>query len=418
MKAGLLFLIGVVAFTFPLAAQKSCEAGNYKQKRLKENEFLAGNLSRIETLIRQFSENNQGSIAARGEETIIKIPVIVHILYHYPQEKISDAQVLSQIEVLNRHFRRLNADSVNTPSYFRPLAADCGIEFQLAISDPRRRSTTGIIRKYTPVKEWEADDKMKFSSEMGDDAWDPQSYLNIWVCNLNRVAGYASVPGDAPAKDGVVIGFPAFGTLNTQPGYEMGKTAVHEVGHWLNLKHIWGDQYCGDDGVDDTPKQAGYNIGCPGVVNITCGNGPHGDMYMNYMDLTSDACMNLFTLGQKMRMRVLFETGGPRHGILSSYGLTPPLINEIPLPETDPKWLKPQLYPNPAETHLNLDLSYDVRWLGKTVSIYNLLGQNVSNVLVTGKIIRIDITQLESGIYILAAKKDDGESMRLKFVKR
>jgi hypothetical protein len=330
MKAGLFLLFGALAFTNQLAAQKNCTSHQHQQRRLKESPSLADDISRIESFIRQ-QVLSGGTLRGEGmQDAIIKIPVVVHNLYHYPSEKISDEQVMSQIAALNQCFRRRNADTVNTPSYFRTLAADCSIEFQLAISDPQRRSTTGIIRKYTPIKEWEADDKMKFSAQMGDDAWDPNSYLNIWVCNLNRVAGYASVPGDAANKDGIVIGFPAFGTINTQPGYEMGKTAVHEIGHWLNLKHIWGDQYCGDDGVADTPKQAGFNIECPSSINITCGNGPYGDMYMNYMDLTSDACMNLFTQGQKARMRALFAPGGQRYALLSSKGLMPPLFNEIP----------------------------------------------------------------------------------------
>ncbi|MGQ0738801.1 MAG: M43 family zinc metalloprotease [Bacteroidota bacterium] len=417
MKAGLFLLIGALAFTNQLAAQKNCTSQRHQLKRLKENPSLADQISRIELFIRQ-QVLTDGMLRGEGtQDAIIKIPVVVHNLYHYPSEKISEEQVMSQIAALNQCFRRRNADTVNTPPYFRALAADCSIEFQLAISDPQRRSTTGIIRKYSPIKEWEADDKVKFSAEMGDDAWDPKSYLNIWVCNLNRVAGYASVPGDAENKDGVVIGFPAFGTINTQPGYEMGKTAVHEIGHWLSLKHIWGDQYCGDDGVADTPKQAGFNIECPNTLNITCGNGPYGDMYMNYMDLTSDACMNLFTLGQKARMRALFAPGGQRHALLSSKGLLLPLINEIPLPEEDPKWLHPQLYPNPASTQLTLDLTYDTRWMGKTIRVINLQGQTVMTVIITAKNQRIDITKLHSGMYFLAAKKDDGESMKLKFVK-
>lgn len=417
MRTGLLFLFWLLAFIPSLNSQKKCEAVQYTQNRLSQNIELADRQDQIEHLISRALADRQGT-AARGEETIIRIPVVVHILYHHPSEKITDAQVLSQIQVLNKCFRRRNADSVKTPSYFRPVAADCGIEFQLAISDPRRRSTTGIIRKYTPVKEWVADDKMKYSSEMGDDAWDPKSYLNIWVCNLRQVAGYASIPGDELSKDGIVIGFPAFGTSASQTGYEMGKTAVHEVGHWLNLKHIWGDQYCGDDKVDDTPRQAGYNIGCPGVINITCGNGPNGDMYMNYMDLTSDACMNIFTQGQKARMRALFENGGPRQGILTSKGLNLPLISEIPVPETDPTWLHPQLYPNPASSVLTLDLTYDTRWMGKTIRVMNMAGQVVMNLTINSKILQLNISSLPAGIYLLAAKKDDGESMKLRFVKR
>ncbi|MBK6827623.1 MAG: T9SS type A sorting domain-containing protein [Chitinophagaceae bacterium] len=414
MKAGLALLLLVLTFTSQLAAQKKCSDQNYQQQRLKDDPALAQLMSHTESYIqRQITEG----IAARGEATIIKIPVVIHNLYHYPTEKISLEQVQSQLNALNNCFRRRSADTARTPVYFKNLAADCQIEFYLAISDSRKRSTTGLIRKYTPIKEWEADDKMKFNAEMGDDAWDPNSYLNIWVCNLSRVAGYSSIPGDAAGKDGVVIDLEAFGTLNTQAGYEMGKTTVHEVGHWLGLKHIWGDDYCGDDGVSDTPKQAGYNIDCPNTINVTCGNGPYGDMYMNYMDLTSDACMNLFTEGQKARMRSFFAAGGARVKILSSTGLNLPLIAESPLPEEDPKWLQPQLYPNPANNFINLDLAYDSRWMGKAINVINLQGQIVMSVQVTAKNLRIDLQKLQAGIYFLAAKKDDGESLKMKFVK-
>ncbi|MGB3008306.1 MAG: T9SS type A sorting domain-containing protein, partial [Chitinophagaceae bacterium] len=158
--------------------------------------------------------------------------------------------------------------------------------------------------------------------------------------------------------------------------------------------------------------------GCPKTARVTCGNGPYGDMYMNYMDFTSDACVNMFTLGQKERMRALFEPGGPRAGLLTSKGLTPPLIFEIPLPgETDPQWLQPNLYPNPAISGITLDLSYDIRWLGKNIFVTNMQGQNVMNLMVTSKIMHIDVSKLQSGIYFFAAKNDDGVSMKLKFVK-
>lgn len=415
MKAGYLLIFTCLSLFSQLAAQKNCSSSAYQQEQLKTDPAFIQRLQQIESFSNRSVEGN--GVAARGDETIIKIPVVVHILYHYPSEKISDQQVFTQIAALNKCFRRRNSDTINTPAYFRPVAADCGIEFQLAISDPKRRATTGIVRKYTPIIQWEADDKMKFTNEMGDDAWDAGSYLNIWVCNLDRVAGYASVPGGIMSKDGLVLGFSTFGTINSMHGYEMGKTAVHEVGHWLSLKHLWGDTYCGDDGIADTPKQAGYNIECPGVINITCGNGPYGDMYMNYMDFTNDACMNLFTQGQKARMRSMFDPGGPRNSILVSKGLNPPLISEIELPEEDPKWLHPQLFPNPATTQLTLDLTYDARWLGKELKIINLTGQNVMNVTITSKKQQIDISRLQPGIYLLAAKQADGQSMKLKFVK-
>jgi hypothetical protein len=374
-------------------------------------------MNAIEAFTKQHISTAANNISNRMEGNVIKIPVVVHILYHSPSEKISDALVQSQIEALNRCFRHRNADSIKTPSYFKSLAADVEIEFQLATSDSRSRYTNGIIRKYTPITKWVMDDKMKFSVNMGDDAWDSKSYLNIWVCNMDKLAGYSSLPGSDASKDGLVMDFGAFGVLNSGNGYDLGKTAVHEVGHWLGLKHLWGDENCGDDGVSDTPKQASYTSGCPSTIRITCGNGPNGDMYMNYMDFTSDVCMNLFTNGQKARMRALFGTGGFRNAILSSKGLDQPLIFESPLPETDPQWLHPQLYPNPASSNITLDLAYDSRWIGKMIQIVNLQGQIVLQVQITSKIQQIDINKLQAGIYILAAKKEDGESMKMRFVK-
>ena len=414
MKAGFISALFLLAFLGKLTAQQRCSSAAYQQEELKNNPSLSERINAIETFTKQQTENRT---ANRTEGTVIKIPVIAHILYHTQTEKISDAQVASQIEALNKYFRRRNADTMNTPAYFRALGADCEIEFQLAISDPRRRSTSGVVRKYTPITKWKNDDLMKFSSSMGDDAWDPKSYLNIWVCNLDKFAGYATMPGGEENKDGLVISYTAFGTGSGTTGYDMGKTAVHEVGHWLNLKHLWGDENCGDDGVGDTPKQASYTIGCPGTVRITCGNGPFGDMYMNYMDFTNDACINMFTQGQKARMRALFNTGGVRNSILSSKGLNTPLIAESPLPTEDPKWLHPQLYPNPANNEVNLDLAYDIRWIGKTIFVTNLQGQSIMNVMITSKNQRIDISRLQAGMYFLAAKKDDGESMKMRFIK-
>ena len=407
MKAVWLILVAFI-LDHNIAAQKSCLSADYRLERILKDPALA-------LKIEQF---NNISSTGRGEglNNVIRIPVVVHNIYHYPTEKITNAQAALQIRALNECFRRLSADTINTPAYFKKFAADTRIEFQLAISDPRKRGTTGIVRKYSPVVLWQGDDKMKYSSEMGDDAWDPTSYLNIWVCHLDRVAGYSSVPGDDPRRDGIVIDLNAFGA-NGGNGFEMGKTAVHEVGHWLGLKHIWGDVYCGDDGVDDTPKQAGYNIGCPGVINVTCGNGPYGDMYMNYMDLTSDQCMNIFTIGQKGKMRGNFLPGGARSGLLTSKGLDRPLIQEIELPNSDPKWLRPQLYPNPATSSLVLDLNYDPRWMGKNIYIFNFAGQVVINLTITSLSQTINISNLASGLYFLAAKKDDGESIKMKIVK-
>jgi len=416
MKTGLIFILFTFVTINCLNAQRNCVSKSYQLEAFAKDAALKNNVAAIESFIaRQQTQNT--TEANRIESTIIKIPVVVHILYHSPEQKLTDAVVQNQIKILNEAFRKQNADTVNIPARFKALAADCEIEFHLATSDPKRRYTNGITRRYTPIKEWEANDEMKYAAKMGTDAWDAKSYLNIWVCKLDNVSGYSSVIGGTKENEGIVLDFNAFDLNGTSAVSNLGKTAVHEVGHWLGLKHLWGDEYCGDDGIADTPKQSGNNVSCPSGVLISCGNGPNGDMYMNYMDFTNDDCINMFTLGQKARMLSLFNPGAVRNSLLTSKGLDAPIIFESPVPEEDPRWLEVKMYPNPATSELILDLAYDIRWIGKIIYIYNLHGQLIMNVSITSKIQRIDITKLQPGIYFLAAKKDDGESMKKRFTK-
>ena len=140
---------------------------------------------------------------------------------------------------------------------------------------------------------------------------------------------------------------------------------------------------------------------------------------MNYMDLTFDACTNLFTNGQKDRMWAQFDEGGPRHSLFSSVGLLPPLISEIPLPEEPASGFgDARLYPNPAEKQLSLDLSYDVRWIGKQIFIRNAQGATVITQSISSKLQQIDISRLAPGLYFLYAKKEDGATIKQKFIKR
>jgi hypothetical protein len=285
-------------------------------------------------------------------DEVITIPVVVHILYNTDAQNISDEQVLSQIKVLNQDYRRKNSDTVNTPDVFKSVAADTRIQFCLAKVDPQGRPTTGIIRKYTKEGQFLADDAMKFSSKGGDDAWDATHYLNLWVCNLfGRTLGYAVLPGSPAEKDGVVIKYDVFGTIgNISTQYNKGRTATHEIGHWLGLKHLWGDSLCGDDGIDDTPPQETSNSYCPVFPHLSsCSINSYGDMFMNFMDFTDDGCMNLFTQGQKAEMRSLFALGGPRNSFLNSIACdSSSAIEAGPLPE-EPKQpeLKITVYPNP-----------------------------------------------------------------------
>jgi hypothetical protein len=273
------------------------------------------------------------------------IPVVVHVVHKTAAQNISDAQINSQIAVLNRDFRRTNTDIGNVPAAFQPLVADAQIEFVLATSDPDGNPTTGIVRVSTTANDFTDDDKVKSAATGGSDAWPADRYLNIWVCQLTPWLGYAQFPGGSAATDGVVVLHSAFGTSGTAAApFDLGRTTTHEVGHWLNLRHIWGDAIgcIGNDLVADTPVQNGPNFGCPTFPSVTCNNGPNGDLFMNYMDYTDDACMVMFTAGQVARMDACLD--GDRPGLCTAPHIEP-TIKFIDDPQTlkfidDPQTLK------------------------------------------------------------------------------
>ena len=298
------------------------------QRQLSEDPKRAGVRAAIEAHAEQYAKSLANDPNARVA-AVTTIPVVVHVVYRTSTQNITDAQIQSQIDVLNADFRRLNADRTSTPSAFSGIVADAEFEFCLAKRDPNGAATTGITRTSTTVTGFTDNDNVKFTSSGGRNAWPASSYLNIWVCPLSGgLLGYAQFPGGPASTDGVVIGYNYFGTTGTATApFNKGRTATHEVGHWLNLYHIWGDDgtsCSGSDAVSDTPNQADEHYGCPSFPQVSCSNGPNGDMFMNYMDYTDDACMNSFTTGQKNRMKALFNTGGSRVGLLSSQGCVPP----------------------------------------------------------------------------------------------
>lgn len=412
----LLFFIFTV---FQLAAQRRCSMEEYAGQQVSKNPLLKSRLDEIEVFTQQkINEQGDAQRTNRIMTENIKVPVVVHVLYHTPDQNIPASTIENIIASLNRDFARKNADTLNTPAVFKPFASAMGIEFKLATMDPGGVGTNGIVRKYTPITYWYSDDKMKFSSTYGDDAWDSKSYLNIWICTMKDVLGYSTFPGMNPLKDGVVLSVQDFylSSKGTSPGVNDNRTAVHEVGHWLNLKHIWGEGYCGDDGVDDTPRQSTYTPGCPSGIRVSCGNNISGDMYMNYMDFTDDACMNMFTKGQRERAAVLFETGGPRNSILNSKGLNISSIDAAPLPDFYPRWLSAKIYPNPATSFVNIYCEYDERWIGREMYVADMAGKKVISKIITSKIQRIDVSRLPAGIYYICAEKEQ-EKLHAKFVK-
>jgi len=402
---------------FQLFSQKRCSMEEYVSRQVTEDISLKDKLEQVDVFTRERTTSTGSAQRVNGIPETITIPVVFHVLYRTREENIDKTILDRLIAALNRDFNKKNSDSSNTPSVFKPFAASMGFEFKLASMDPQGRGTTGVIKKYTPVLYWMSDDKMKFSTSYGDDAWDSKSYLNIWICKMKDVMGYSTFPGMDPLKDGVVLSVEdILKARGTTPKINDLRTVVHEVGHWVNLYHIWGESYCGDDKVDDTPKQSSYTPGCPSGSRVTCGNGPTGDMYMNFMDFTDDVCMNMFTIGQRKRARTIFEAGGPRNSILYSKGLNVSMIENAALPDFYPKWLYAQVYPNPAATSIKIYFDYDERWIGKKMEILDMSGRAVFNKIIGSRIETIDVSRLTAGVYFIRAEKD-GERLHTKFIK-
>ena len=297
-----LILTSVLTFLIVItqAQQRSCATMDVYQSQIENNSNFLIKQQNLEQMTEYY--NNMLPLMNNSEE-VYTIPVVIHVLYKTSSENISDEQVYSQMTSLNDDFRALNNDLSSLPSNFEPLVSDMQIEFCLAQVDPNGNSTSGINRVSTNQNSFSYNNNMKFSSSGGVDAWDTDSYLNIWVCSLNNLLGYAQFPGGDASTDGVVVANTAFGSTGiAQAPYDLGRTLTHEIGHWLNLRHIWGDSNCGNDLVDDTPTHQEANYGCPNYPQESCNNGPDGDLFMNYMDYTNDACMYMFTTGQRTRM--------------------------------------------------------------------------------------------------------------------
>lgn len=374
-----------------------CGSTNYLHYQTEKDSLILENRIEIERQTQEFIKNYKGGT----EKTIITIPVVVHVLYNTSLQNISDAQVYSQIDVLNEDYHRLNADTVNTPVIFQSIAADCEIQFCLAKQDPSGNYTTGITRTQTTKTSFDINtDDAKFTSLGGINIWDKNKYLNIWVVpaikdgSQTGILGYAQFPGGPTNTDGVVIQYRNFGRIGSlTPYYNKGRTVTHEVGHWLNLLHIWGDDgysCTGSDYVDDTPNQADENYDCPNYPSASCSN--TSDMYSNYMDYTDDACMNIFTNGQKLRMLAVMN--GVRAPLKTSVGCLLNDINYINSPD-----FQVDIFPNPNQGVFSLVFTKNIE---AEIQIVNSLGE----ILLSQKIqnqsqLDMDLSILHNGLYFV-----------------
>ena len=346
MKKIILFIFSLLlSFSSVSAQQIECGTMANLEYLKSQDPQLEKNMIRNEQALQNWIKTHAAIQSGKG--TIITIPVVVHVVYSNPSENISAAQVLSQIAILNKDYRKSNADTSAIPSVFAAVAADCEIEFCLATKDPNGNSTSGITRTSTKQTSFSpgtfngiswSNDLVKYTSSGGIDAWNTSKYLNIWVCDLGNLRGYAQLPGGPSSSDGVVVDYTRFGNIGTAGWASFTiRTTTHEIGHWLNLNHIWGgnniDQTsnCGNDYCDDTPTESESTYGSPTFPYnpySACNSGANGEMFMNYMDYTD--CRSMFTEDQKTRMRAAIDTFRP--GLLNYvcqsgvvYGCTDPL---------------------------------------------------------------------------------------------
>jgi len=284
-----------------LVSERQCFSHQMLEEQIAADPTRADRIAEIERFTEEYLRNHP----EHRSGSLITIPVVVNVLYRTAAENISNAQIQTQIDVLNADFGATNSDIGGVPSTFTGVkAGDTGIAFELV----------GINRKSTTKRNWRLNDDMKKANKGGIAPTSPTTTLNIWSCVLaSGYLGYAQFPGGPASTDGVVITTSAFGTTGTAAApFNKGRTGTHEVGHWLNLRHIWGDATCGSDLVSDTPTHNTANYGCPAANHKSTCSGTPVEMTMNYMDYTDDACMFMFSQGQETRMAAVFAPGGPR----------------------------------------------------------------------------------------------------------
>lgn len=425
MKTCFSVLILLMTSLHVLKAQEPCASHQILEHLAQENPTGAA-------AIKQWQEEAYSHARQNGPNKtapLYQIPVVVHVVYTTAEENIPDSLIYQQIEVLNQDFRRLNPDTSLTRNEFKPVAGDAGIEFFLATLDPDGNPTTGITRTqgnpggflglFDPFS-----DNVKKNADGGKDAWPTDKYLNIWVCNILGgfgVLGYAYPPvgdvanwpaGTAPADttlQGVVVHFPVFGPRNplaAANGLDMvnrGRTLTHEVGHYLGLRHIWGDGDCTeDDGLNDTPPASdNANQVCDFTKN-SCqdqGGTDFPDQIENFMDYAADSCMNMFTQEQVAAMQYVLDNF--RNPLVESgNNLTQ---NSIQAPNTGM-----QLYPNPAKDMVH------IQWSGKAA-----LGGHLALLDARGALVKkleipasssysMNIQSLPAGWYILRLNNEQG----------
>lgn len=382
----------------------------------KHTTFSTAQLQQIDSLDEVVSKWLKRNHAILDEKTIVTIPVVFHIVWNTPDENLSEELILSQLDVLNQDFRGLNEDRAFFSKEFGFRGVDIGIEFCIASTDPHGFATSGITRTQTTIENIGQRTALYYSDMGGKDAWDTKRYLNIWVADMGvGFAGFGSMPGiGEPERDGVIIDYDNLGLTNNPP-YDLGRTLTHEVGHFFGLKHLWGtginnDRCSDDDGIEDTPPQSRTYFGdCPDIPQYSCGS---ADMFMNFMNFADDACLTLFSQGQKLRMiATLFAL---RSGLLTSHG-----CSEIENESAHTLFTSDfQVYPNPTKDYIY----FSTELVLNTPSTIVLTLRNLAGQIVRKKEVEhgtspyfyevFDVTRLAAGTYILTLTSDSFRTCR------
>jgi len=395
---------------------RGCGTMEHKAKEEKANPSVRETRKKIEQEAKLYIENQAKSPGNKKAGAVITIPVVFHVIYNTstPTENVSDACIQAQLKVINDDFRKLNADWSNvTQTGWNALVADCEIEFCLAVRDPNGNPTNGITRTVTTAADFDDSDSMKYTAQGGHDVWDRDQYFNIWVCDLSGgLLGYAQFPGGDAATDGLVIDYQfmigAQG-CGTAP-YDKGRTSTHELGHCFGLYHIWGDDGAdcsGTDDVADTPNQSEEHYGCFAAGSVqtdSCSPSAPGTMWMNYMDYTDDACMYMFTVGQKAVIDATMN--GPRQSLKTSTACSPITGVEYLLVSESVS-----VYPNPASGNVTVKLNIP-DLTSPSFTVYNTIGETVFSKhldrVSNSKEIKLDMTTIPDGIYFLKIQTQNG----------
>jgi len=357
---------------------------------------------KVQELLKNKGQYSRGDQKGRPPSpSSIIIPVVVHVVYNTPDQNISDAQVQSQIDVMNEDFSATNKDYNNYDAGYGSVKGNMDIRFCL----------TQVIHKQTKTKSFGTNDNMKYDKRGGSDAVDPMHVFNIWVCNLgSKLLGYAYYPGISPEKFGVVCHVNAFGRgagYNLFPEYNLGRTVTHEAGHCFGLVHIWGDANCGSDEVDDTPLHNAANFGCPGEGHLSTCTGTPLEMWMNYMDYTDDKCMYFFSDGQSSRASFFINSDPQLVSIVSSAcsssGKTNNSITSTGSSTISRAILSNDLVLYPTITSGVLNLSFTkVSFEKLDINVYSQTGSLMMKKQIAGKTIdQLDVSSLSNGIYFL-----------------